>query len=36
MKLPFPSYKTTFTCDCALGEAITRIQNYAEQTRLGN
>ena len=31
MKLPFPSYKTTFTCDCTMQEAITRIQDYVEQ-----
>ena len=31
MKLPFPSYQTTFTCDCTMQEAITRIQDYVEQ-----
>ncbi len=31
MKLPFPSYKTTFTCDCTMQEAITKTQDYVEQ-----
>ena len=31
MKLPFPSYQTTFSCDCTMREAITRIQDYVEQ-----
>ncbi len=31
MKLPFPSYKTTFTCDCTLGEATKKIQDCVAQ-----
>ena len=33
MKLPFPSYQTTFTCDCTMQEAITRIQGCVLQNK---
>lgn len=35
MKLPFPSYQTTFTCDCTMQEAIERILSCVSQDSWG-